>query len=292
MSLLISQPQPSSRNSSVHPSQFSGSSFGTSYPISSNVRPIAQHSGDDSSNQETGRHRRGLWRSLLIFRFGILWRILLAIWHALCWLFRRNPRQPNILVFSDRTHRVQERQALAQHNVRQVLNDLISDSLVPLTRRTSLATQCVDFLSAFTPKATWTTTIVGVPGENIMELEAVFVRYRFPNIRFEWEIRNPNFELQSLRTLNVGTTGLYLNWRAISLASEAVNISVPELIQPHLLPIERPKYRVRYVTVNDIGELPTLSNQEQKPIASPLRPSPDPSPKFVLQCTCFTHMTN
>jgi len=69
--------------------------------------------------------------------------------------------------------------------------------------------------------ATWTTTIVGVPGENIMELEAVFVRYRFPNIRFEWEIRNPNFELQSLRTLNGGTTGLYLNWRAISLASEA-----------------------------------------------------------------------
>lgn len=54
-----------------------------------------------------------------------------------------------------------------------------------------------------------------------MELEAVFILYRFPNIRLEWEIRNPDFELQSLGTLNDGTVNLYLNWRAISLASES-----------------------------------------------------------------------
>jgi hypothetical protein len=68
--------------------------------------------------------------------------------------------------------------------------------------------------------AMWQTTIVGIHGENIVQLEAIFILYRFPNIRFEWEIRNPDFELQSLTTLNDGTADLHLNWRAISLASE------------------------------------------------------------------------
>ncbi|KDQ63942.1 hypothetical protein JAAARDRAFT_63926 [Jaapia argillacea MUCL 33604] len=143
-----------------------------------------------------------------------------------------------------------------------IYDNLIGDSLSPLSRQTKLRDECKQFLSAFALDAEWTTFVNDSKGTRLRP-ETVFLRFRQPGIRFDWRVLTQSIHLGHTN----GEKRIRTQWRAISSKARNSDVASGDIVDKVIIVDSCPKIWKRYFRIQ-IMQQPELFHPESLPLAS------------------------